>query len=322
MENVTYQQLALLPKDELTAPQQTFLAVHNEMLMASQKAAECLLIVANDMKRMRDEELYRAAGFETFRDYVETALDIKERQAYNWISILSLPEEYLTKNARMGVTKLALIASASGEVADRLMADEETSEKSVRELAATIKQQEEALNSKNEQIRLLTDELEEQKAESISQSEHEQELRNVEDKLKAAQDDLAAATDRLTKKEAEIEKLKKQKAKVVEKTVEKPVDNPETQKALEEAQAEMEKAKADKAVAEEQAKKATEELAAYKKTQEAIATFKVCAENLFGVWDDVLSAVNTINDTDSNYAAKCKAKLAKFIEVAQRDLEG
>ncbi len=120
--NATYQQLMLIPNDELTEPQKVFLSVHTEMVQAGQKAAECLLIMATDMRRMRDERLYEAAGFETFKDYVETALNIKERQAYNWISVLDLPEVYLTKNAGMGVTKLALIASASEKVAEDLQA--------------------------------------------------------------------------------------------------------------------------------------------------------------------------------------------------------
>lgn len=67
----------LLPSEQLTNDQRTFLNLHTEMVLAGQKAAECLLIVANDLKRMHDEELYLAAGFEKFSDYVENALNIK-----------------------------------------------------------------------------------------------------------------------------------------------------------------------------------------------------------------------------------------------------
>ena len=188
-ENATYTQLMLLTNEEqnqLSEPQKAFLSVHTEMVQAGQKAAECLLIMANDMRRMRDEKLYEAAGFETFKDYVEQALNIKERQAYNWISVLELPEAYLTKNAGMGVTKLALIASASEKVAEDLMADETTADKSVRELQAIIKQQEAELEDKTKQISFLNEELEtakEKPADAPSAVEVDEEYENKIDDL-------------------------------------------------------------------------------------------------------------------------------------------
>lgn len=325
-ENATYQQLMLIPNDELTEPQKTFLSVHNEMVMAGQKAAECLLIMANDMRRMRDEKLYEAAGFETFKDYVETALNIKERQAYNWISVLELPEAYLTKNAGMGVTKLALIASASEKVAADLMEDETTAEKSVRELQAIIKEKDAELEDKTKQISFLTEKLEEvptaTEASEVDTSAFEEEIEALKGELKAANEKLETASDKLEKEKAKVKELKGREPEKVE------VENPETKEKLEQAQKDLsdaeaaaEQARAEKAEAEEKAKKAEAELTAYKKTQEAVATFKVHAGNLFETFETVLSAVKQIKAVDPDRAKKCAGKLLEFADSVKSRTE-
>lgn len=339
-ENATYQQLMLIPNDELTKPQKTFLSVHNEMVMAGQKATECLLIMANDMRRMRDEKLYEAAGFETFKDYVETALNIKERQAYNWISVLDLPDAYLTKNVGMGVTKLTLIASASDGVAEELMNDEATSGKTVRELKVIIKKKEQELTDATEQLRLSEDDLinkddeirelkeelatEREKSAEVDTSEYEEKIEMLSARLEETNAQLSAANGKIAESEATIKDLKKKKKEVVEKTVEKTVEieNPETQKALEQAQKDAEAARAAKAEAEAAAEQYQKELAAYKKTQEAVATFKIHAGDLFDAWDIVMEAVKQIKAADPEYAVKCVAKLVAFNDTVKSDIEG
>lgn len=325
-ENATYQQLMLIPNDELTEPQKVFLSVHTEMVQAGQKAAECLLIMANDMRRMRDEKLYEAAGFETFKDYVETALNIKERQAYNWISVLDLPEAYLTKNAGMGVTKLALIAGASEKVAEDLMADETTADKSVRELQAIIKQQEEELADKTKQISFLTEQLEEAptatEAVEVDTSAYDERIKELTEKLADANEKLGKTEDKLKAEKAKVKELKEKEPEKVE------VENPETaakleeaQKNLTEAEAAVDKAKAEKAEAEEKAKQAEAELTAYKKTQEAVATFKVHAGNLFETFETVLSAVKQIKAVDPDRSKKCIGKLLEFADSVKSRAE-
>ncbi len=324
--NATYQQLMLIPNDELTEPQKVFLSVHTEMVQAGQKAAECLLIMATDMRRMRDERLYEAAGFETFKDYVETALNIKERQAYNWISVLDLPEVYLTKNAGMGVTKLALIASASEKVAEDLMADETTAEKSVRELQAIIKEKDAELEDKQKQISFLTEQLEETptatEAPEVDTSAYDERIKELTEKLADANEKLGKTEDKLKAEKAKVKELKEREPEKVE------VENPETAEQLEqakkdltEAEAAVEKAKAEKAEAEEKAKTAEAELTAYKKTQEAVATFKVHAGNLFETFETVLSAVKQIKAVDADLAKKCLGKLAAFADNVKNSVE-
>lgn len=325
---LTYKQLLLVPNKDLTDKQKVFLAVHSEMVQAGQKASECLLIMANDMRRMKDEKLYREAGFETFAEYVETTLKIKERQAYTWISILKLPPEYLEQNAGMGVTKLALIASASEAVAEDLMSDEATSKKSSSELESIIKAKEKALADKDEQISNLTDELAAERAKSVPEvpdnTELEEKIKNLTEQLEKANKNLEAAEDELAEKEENIRELNSREPEVITNTVEKTVEveKPETKKALAAAQNEAKTAKAEKEKAEQAAKRFQNELAAYKKTQEAVSTFKIRAENLFEIWDTVIQAVMQIKAADPDYAGKCIAKLVAFSDMVNSDIQG
>lgn len=342
-ENATYKQLMLLPSAELTDGQKTFLAVHNEMIMAGQKAADCLLIMLNDLRRMRDEKLYTVAGFESFIEYVKTALNVKERQAYYWARLLDLPEAYLTENVGMGVSKLIAIASASDKVAEELMSDETTSDKTVKELNAIIKEREKELAdkeqqlsltegdlmNKDDQIRELEEKLAAEKAKNADaeaapeadNSEYEKKIEDLTAQLDKAHGDLKEASEKLEKSEAKVKELKNKKPKIetVEKTVE--VENPETKKALEQAQKDAEAAKEAKANAEAAAEQYQKELAAYKKTQEAVAAFKIHAGSLFEAWDTVIDAVKQIKAVDVDYAAKCVAKLTTFSETIKSDIE-
>lgn len=329
-ENATYKQLMLLPSDELTDGQKTFLAVHNEMVMAGQKAADCLLIMLNDLRRMRDEKLYTVAGFESFIDYVEAALNVKERQARYWAKLLDLPEAYLTENAGMGVSKLIAIASASDKVAEELMSDETVPDKTVKELNAMIKEREELIESQNKQMVIMVGEIKELRQKEtdleLLQGEEERHRKAEEvlsNQLKEAHKTIDEANAKIKESEAKVKELKNKKPKVVTETVEKTVEveNPETKKALEQAQKDAEAAKEAKANAEAAAEQYQKELAAYKKTQEAIAAFKIHASSLFEAWDTVIEAVKQIKAVDADYAAKCVAKLTAFNETVKSDIE-
>lgn len=317
--NVTYKQLMLLPDDELTEGQKTFLAVHNEMVMAGRKATDCFIVMAQNLKRMRDEELYRAAGYETFKDYVEDALNIKERQAYNWINILDLNSEYLQSNASLGVTKLALIASAPETVQAQVMADETTADKSVRELTAELKRLEAENASKTEQLSLTETQL------SDAQSAEENlRLRQgeLETQLSDAQTAEAKAVERVAALEAELEEAKKAKVKTKTVEIEKVVDNPETVQALETAQAELAKAREDAAEATRRLQELTANIKKAKDTEKALASFKVYFGMLYDNLNECLDSIATIRETDAELADKCLQKLAAIKQSIETELGG
>lgn len=327
MENVTYNQIMLLPEGELTDGQKNFLSVHNEMIMAGRKAADCLIIMAKDMKRMRDEALYKEAGFATFKDYVENALEIKERQAYNWISVLDLPPEKLQLHAGMGVTKLALIASASRSVQEEVLSGEDVESATVKQLRDRIKELEEAEEAKSAQITLFTEqkdnlvaELEAANKEIIKDKKKhvelnktltglKEELGNVKDAQKAAEKLAIEKSERVKELEKSLsEAATPAEPQTVEVEVEKIVDNPETLKELDAAREELRQLK--------------ENSAAAKKTTEAVAIFKANLITMNDSLDKCLEAVDHIKENDAELAGKCKDKLWAFRDAISNVLGG
>ena len=325
--NETYKQLMILPEGELTPGQKDFLAVHNEMLMAGRKAADCLIIMAKDMKKMRDEELYKEAGFATFKEYVEDALEIKERQAYNWISVLDLPPEKLQLHAGMGVTKLALIASASPSVQEEVLSDEDVESATVKQLRDRIKELEDADKEKTSQLDIFIEEknrnkieLDKAKREKADvENSHKRladNLRHVEDALDAAKKAQQDAEKLVAEKNERIKELEDSlsaaaapaEPQTVEVEVEKIVDNPETIKELDAAREELRQLKENSANA--------------KKTAEALAMFKANLITMNDSLDKCLEAIDHIEESDVDLAEKCTQKLWGFRDAISNVLGG
>lgn len=148
-------QLMITPEGEMTDAQKLFMSVHRDIVACGQAAADLLYRTATDLKRMRDEKLYLSAGFETFEQYTEDCLNIKRRQAYNYISIVEkLPAGYVQSNAQAGIAKLALIASASEQVRDEL-AEVKLDDVSVRDLKARVAELQAQLDEKEKQLSML-----------------------------------------------------------------------------------------------------------------------------------------------------------------------
>ena len=115
-------QLTILPN--ATPEQQEAAAMHFEIVQAAKHAVDSLLDLSRKLKRMRDSGRYKELGFATFGEYTEAAVVIKQRQAYNYISVVeSLPARLIEENAAAGVTKLALLAKLNPEEREDLTGD-------------------------------------------------------------------------------------------------------------------------------------------------------------------------------------------------------
>lgn len=299
-DKLTYQQLMLLPSEQLTNDQRTFLNLHTEMVLAGQKAAECLLIVANDLKRMHDEKLYLAAGFEKFSDYVENALNIKERQAFTWISILKLPEEFLVKNADLGVTKLAAIASASEPIAAEIMEDQTAVSKSAKQLKEIIKAKEQELEAKNNQV-----------------SELESDYAELSDDFDKKEQELKEARARAEKIKAEACALEKALAEAKKAAKEVKTVPDEQSKRV----AAAEKARADELEA--KLKETNLQLAAAKEQKKTIAsddllTFKIKFTDLQRLGGEIKKALDGMNEEN---AGKCRAAINAVLNGWKGDMK-
>lgn len=111
------EQLAILNNiPSMTAEQQEAAAMHFEIVQAAKTAVNSLLDLGRKLKRMRDSGRYKDLGFTSFAEYTEAAVGIKQRQAYNYITVVeSLPARLIEENAAAGVTKLALLSKLNPE---------------------------------------------------------------------------------------------------------------------------------------------------------------------------------------------------------------
>lgn len=108
----------------MTAEQQEAATMHFEIVQAAKAAVNSLLDLGRKLKRMRDSGRYKDLGFTTFAEYTEAAVGIKQRQAYNYITVVeSLPARLIEENAAAGVTKLALLSKLNPEDREDLTGD-------------------------------------------------------------------------------------------------------------------------------------------------------------------------------------------------------
>lgn len=143
------QQLSLIPDG--TPEQAQAMGLHYEIMAAAQAAANSLLALGRKLKQMRDTGSYKRLGFETFADYTEQAVGIRQRQAYNYISVVeNVPARLVEENAAAGVTKLALLAKL-GPADQQEVAGQDLAHITVTELKQIIEEK----NGLAEQLSLL-----------------------------------------------------------------------------------------------------------------------------------------------------------------------
>lgn len=132
------------------------LTLHAQIMSNGAVAASALSAMCRDLKRMRDEKLYTALGFETFDGYCEEKVGIRARQAYTYISTFErLGSQMIAENAGLGITKLNLLCELNPVDRAEALDSGELTEMSVSEIKALIAEK----NGQAEQLSLLTDQL-------------------------------------------------------------------------------------------------------------------------------------------------------------------
>ena len=153
-------QLTIVPDG--TPEQAQAMGLHCVIMSAAQAAADTLLALGRKLKQMRDSGGFRHLGFDTFEAYTETAVGIRQRQAYNYISIVEkIPAQLVEENAAAGVTKLALLAKLAP--ADQREVAPELADITVTELKKLIDEK----NGLAEQLSMLQDQPIEAPAEEV-----------------------------------------------------------------------------------------------------------------------------------------------------------
>ena len=183
-----------------TPEQAEAIGLHYEIVSAAQAAAGSLLDLGRKLKRMRDSGKYKALGFETFGDYTEQAVHIRQRQAYTYISVVEkLPAQLIEENAAAGVTKLALLAKLGPQDREEVAGD--LANITVTELQKLIDEK----NDMAEQLSLLS---------APPAAEAEAHEVDVEDELKKAADQARAEAEAKARKAAERTQKERDRAEL------------------------------------------------------------------------------------------------------------
>ena len=318
-------------------------------------AAESMVEVCRGLKQMRDEKLFEDLGYQSFDAYTEDELNIKGRQAYNYISVYErLGPTVLQSNADLGITKLVLLAEAPATERDGLLDNNDIAGMSTREVEELVKK----VQDQGEQLSLLTaerDELRKDQGERDAQAEADNQeieafhLRNAElssqlDDFKkqlhqaqeTAKDNLSIGFDKVDKlKQAAADKARKEAEKTAREQQKFAVERAkrearqDAEKEIAAARAEGEKsareAVADSLKAVEQEKAAAIERAAKLEKELAVAGNKETvlivhlSNELQTVFRKLMDTINGMDDQET--AAKFRAATGKLIDALKGQME-
>ena len=233
----------------LSEEQNEALNLHYEIIAKGNLAASAMVDFCQNLKRMRDERKYLLLGHETFEEYVEQDVGIKQRQAYTYIQALeSLGEKYLQSNASLGISKLGMLAALPWYERREVEENNDVAEMSTRELKETISK----LHEAQEQLTLITAERDKLAKSSQEHEDLSDTVRRLREELKAASEKPAATVMR----EPTAEEIKQYTVDAIEK--ERAKAKKDREKAIAEAEKRVRDA-AEKSAADELGRK-TEEL--------------------------------------------------------------
>lgn len=315
----------------LSEEQNEALNLHYEIIAKGNLAASAMVDFCQNLKRMRDERKYLLLGHETFEEYVEQDVGIKQRQAYTYIQALeSLGEKYLQSNASLGISKLGMLAALPWYERREVEENNDVAEMSTRELKETISK----LHEAQEQLTLITAERDELVKSSQEHEDLSNTVRRLREELKAASEKPAATVMR----EPTAEEIKQYTVDAIEK--ERAKAKKDREKAIAEAEKRVRDA-AEKSAADELGRK-TEELekkykavldAAEKEKSELVGRLEKIEKDTkltaspevakFSVYfDSIQKYINVMRDIiasmdDETTAAKLRAAMQKLGALLQ-----
>ena len=307
--------------------------MHYEIVEAARQTANSLLELGRKLKRMKDSGLYKALGYESFGDYTERAVGIRQRQAYNYISVVeSLPARLIEENAAAGVTKLALLSKLGPEDREEVAGDlANITVKQLEQLIAEKKSLEEQLSIFQQEATAEPEPAPEVDTEAVReqvraelQADHDKEIEamqaaakeKAEAAAKAAKEALRKAKEDLTKRVAELEAEHR-----------KELDRAKAEAATAAAKEQQDKAAAQVAAAEKAEEEAKQKAEAMAK-QLALANdedglrFSLLFEEMQEKANAMLELAGKIKDKgDPDRAEKYLAALGRGLEAIRQTIE-
>lgn len=283
---------------DLSEEQNEALNLHYEIIAKGNLAASAMVDFCQNLKRMRDERKYLLLGHETFEEYVEQDVGIKQRQAYTYIQALeSLGEKYLQSNASLGISKLGMLAALPWYERKEVEENNDVAEMSTRELKETISK----LHEAQEQLTLITAERDELAKSSQEHEDLSDTVRRLREELKAASEKPAATVMR----EPTAEEIKRYTSDAIKK---------------ERAKAKKDKEKAI-AEAEERARNAAEKSAAAelgRKTEELEQKYKAVLDAAEKEKSELVGRLEKIEKDTKLTASPEVAKFSVYFDSIQK----
>ena len=238
--------------NEITAQHAKALDLHNRIMVSAQLVQTNLWDMCNGLKEMRDGKLYKELGYQNFEEYCETECSFSRRQAYKYISIVeNVKLENVNPGSHFGMRKLYLLSTLTQADQEKITAENNVSEMTVKELEKEIKKLKNINEHLEENIEDRDHELRKMKGTLKDIDDQNIELRNEINELRSRPIDVA-----VTEPSDDVRQLK-ETIKNLERTSEKQVDQlqeehlrdirelheknrAETQKKLDEQKAEYE----------------------------------------------------------------------------------
>ena len=157
------------------------MSLHGKILAGGQVLAQSLVEFARRLKEMRDRRLYRRLGCESFEEYVESRVGLRQRQAYTYISTLErLGPQLMEQNAGLGITKLQLLSQITGPDREDFARENDLAGMSVAEVEALVKR----ANDQGQQLSMFAEELEDAKAQEANYKKlYEQVMAEMEQRV-------------------------------------------------------------------------------------------------------------------------------------------
>ncbi len=323
--------------------------LHQYIIAQARVAGQAISEIGRSLKEMRDSKLYLELGHETFEAYTEDMLNIKQRQAYNYISIYeTYGPKFIDANANLGISKLLLLQAVPVYDREEFMEEHDVGDLTTREL----KELTEKYTKACEQLSLLQTEKEDLGDELIAAEEDnriatEREQRLQEQKielekrikeLEARPVDVAVAepsaeTLAALKKEAAanqkeaiakaVEKAEKKAAKDAEEKI-KEAKEAAKKEAEEALQASLRDVEREKAAALERAKAMEKQLSLGANPDTVL--IKHLFDELQSIYNRLMGTINKLEtsgtETDTEAAAKFRSAVRKLLEMLVKQLEG
>lgn len=150
------------------------LELDRKIKVSAQMAQASLWDMCSGLKEMRDGKLYKELGYQNFEEYCETEHGFSRRNAYRYVSIAeNVNTENVTSMSHFGSTKLYLLSTLSEADQEKITAENDVEDMTVKELEAEIRE----LKEKNSELENSNDEL---CAEARS---HRKSMANLKDQL-------------------------------------------------------------------------------------------------------------------------------------------